>query len=205
MSIEDQFTSLKQSTSGIYKERGSKFIANIIPIQSDQEIPKLLSDIKKEHSGARHFCYAYVLGINREEFRVNDDGEPGGTAGLPILNQLLSQELTNVLAVVIRYFGGTKLGASGLKNAYKLATKNALKDAQKINGYLTKVFKISFPHLSIHEIFQVLKGYQCKIIDQKLDQTCILTFSIRLRDASAVAESLGKKSNLEIHIIEESQ
>ena len=132
MVAEDTYRTIEGTSTGIYREKGSKFIAIARPVCTEDEIKSIVEDLRKEYYDARHHCYAYILGAKGEKWRVNDDGEPSGTAGKPIHGQLLSFNVTNVLVVVVRYFGGTKLGVSGLINAYKSATQDALQNATVI-------------------------------------------------------------------------
>ena len=150
------FKTIKSSTEGLYKEKGSKFISLAMPVSNTDEVNKNLSAIRKKYHDARHHCYAYILNAEADVIRANDDGEPNHSAGDPILGQIKSFNLTNVLVVVVRYFGGTKLGVSGLINAYKTSTKNALEEAAVITRKVTREITILFPYQSTHEVMKLI-------------------------------------------------
>lgn len=164
---------IKEVSTGIYKEKGSKFIGYAYPVKSEEEVQQILKLLKKEHHSARHHCYAYAIGINREKIRYSDDGEPHGTAGKPIYNQILSFNLTNVLIVVVRYFGGILLGTGGLTHAYKTAAFEALKNAViiELKNYLEYTITCNFENIS--NILKILnnKEYKCKILKQGYEES----------------------------------
>ena len=164
---------IAKSTEGIFKDRGSKFLAFAFPISSVDEVKPLLDGLRTEHTAARHVCYAYLLGEDAEEYRANDDGEPNGTAGLPILNQIKSKNVTNVLVAVVRYFGGTKLGVSGLINAYKEATKEALENAKVIVKVPKSIVQIQFPHSSIGDVERMVRQNHWHIKNQEFGMDCL--------------------------------
>ena len=140
--MKDEFKTIKDLSEGVYKEKGSKFLGYAIPVLSESEIEEAIIGIHKMHPKARHHCYAYRLGIDGNKYRSNDDGEPSGTAGLPIMGQLKSFDLTDVILIVVRYFGGTKLGAAGLIRAYKNSAEDALQKAHIVQKYLSSKFKL---------------------------------------------------------------
>ncbi len=156
--MEDSYFSIKEPAFGEYKEKGSKFLAYVFPVSNEEEINHQLAGLKSEHPKARHFCFAYRLGIKGAQYRINDDGEPSGTAGKPIFGQILSHELSDILVVVVRYFGGTKLGASGLIQAYKSAAVDALDKAVRFEKILTDSFTITTPLSELGHVFFVLKS-----------------------------------------------
>jgi uncharacterized YigZ family protein len=144
MLFEDTYKTITGSAEGLFKDKGSKFFAYAYPIEDESEVKDLVDQLKKEHFKAVHHCYAYRLGQDRTNFRVNDDGEPSGSAGKPILNVLLSKDITNILVVVVRYFGGTLLGVPGLINAYKTATQEALAEAEIIEKTVNEIYEVRF-------------------------------------------------------------
>lgn len=171
------FKTISKPTEGLFKDRGSKFIAYAFPIQSVEDVKPHLERLKAEHPSSRHVCYAYQLGVDGIEYRANDDGEPSGSAGLPILNQIKSKEVTNVLVAVVRYFGGTKLGVSGLINAYKEAAKEALETASVIEKVPTSIIKLQFPHSSIGDVERLIRQNGWEIVQQEFTLDCKWTVS----------------------------
>jgi len=179
MLFEDTFKTIRTPSEGIFKDRGSKFLAYAYPIKQENEVKPLVENLKKEHFKAVHHCFAYRLGIDRSNFRVNDDGEPSGTAGKPIFNTLLSQEITNILVVVVRYFGGTLLGVPGLINAYKCATIEALAMADIIEKTVNDVYIVSFEFVQMNDIMKVVKEFSLKIRNQTYDNQCTMELEFR--------------------------
>lgn len=198
--FEDTFKTIVSKTEGVYKEKGNKFISLAIPVQSEDEVKEQLSHIKKQYFDARHHCYAYILGYNKCAYRINDDGEPSGTAGRPIYGQLLSKDLTNVLVVVVRYFGGVKLGVSGLITAYKEAAKSALESAVIIEKTVNEVYTIQVDYTHLNRVMQILKGETIQILNQYYTDQYTIDFSIRLRDADSVVHELSKIPSVYVHI-----
>ena len=179
MLFDDTYYTIKDPAEGIYKDKGSKFIAYAFPITQEEQVKPLIVKLKAEHGKARHFCWALRLSPDRSVFRINDDGEPSGTAGRPILNTLLSNELTNIVVVVVRYFGGTLLGVPGLINAYKSATIDALKNACKIEKTINDCYKITFDYLSMNEVMKTIKDEDLTIHSQSFDSTCSMNIEVR--------------------------
>jgi len=173
------FLSIKAQTEGLFKDRGSKFFGFAFPVSSTEDVKLRLEEIKALHPTARHICYAYLLGENADEYRANDDGEPNGSAGLPILNQIKSNEVTNVLVAVIRYFGGTKLGVSGLINAYKEAATLALSKAKVIEVVPMASIHVKFPHSSIGEVERIVRQNCYSIVSQEFSVDCKWTISCK--------------------------
>lgn len=194
MLFDDTYKTIKQLSEGVYRDKGSKFIAYLYPLSSENDIKNIITALKAEHPKARHHCWALRLSPDRTVFRLNDDGEPSGTAGRPILNTLLSYELTNVLAVVVRYFGGTLLGVPGLINAYKSATVEAVKNAKVIEKTVNSVFRIEFGHPQMNEVMKVVKEEDLKISNQNFDLNCSFLLEIR---QSQVNKVLGKLEKIE--------
>ena len=164
--IKDTYQILATSSEGEYKEKGSKFLAYAYPISSLEDFEYYMEEVKSIHPKARHYCYAYRLGIDGDIYRANDDGEPSGTAGKPILGQLLSQDVSDTLIVVVRYFGGTKLGASGLINAYKTAAFDAISNGKKINKILSSSYKLTFDYGKMGHVMNVIKSLHLSIIEK---------------------------------------
>jgi uncharacterized YigZ family protein len=196
MLFEDTYRTIEKPTAGIFRDRGSKFLAYAYPISSEAEIKNLLLLLKNEHPKANHHCWAIRIGIDRTVFRINDDGEPSGTAGRPILNTLLSHDLTNVLVVVIRYFGGTLLGVPGLINAYKSATDEALKTAIVIEKTVNDFYTINFEYLQMNDVMKIIKDDNVTVINQEFDNSCRIKVSIRKTQVNATLGKLNKIANL---------
>jgi uncharacterized YigZ family protein len=179
MLFEDTYRTIDKPTEGLFRDRGSKFIAFAYPITNDSDIKPLLVQLRSEHPKANHHCWAMRLGIDRSVFRINDDGEPSGTAGRPILNTLLSRNITNVLVVVVRYFGGTLLGVPGLINAYRSATEEALNTAVIIEKMLNDIYTIQFDYQQMNDVMRIIKEDNLTLFDQQFDNTCMVKIGIR--------------------------
>ncbi len=179
MNQEDTFLTIKNNAQGIYKEKGSKFLAFAFPVTDEHDIKYHLEELRKTYYDARHHCYAYMLGKDQKNFRANDDGEPNHSAGDPILGQIRSYQLTNVLIVVVRYFGGTKLGVGGLISAYRTAAADALSQAEIITSIVHHRVEIKFPYLMMNEVMKLVKEYELEIVSQDFNLSCSLTLSIR--------------------------
>ena len=151
-----------------------------------------MTEIQKKHNDARHHCYAYILGSNKDAYRMNDNGEPSGTAGRPIHGQLMSKDLTNTLVIVVRYFGGIKLGVSGLQNAYKIAAKEALDAANIIEKTIDETYEVTFEYLQMNNVMQLMKDPFVTIISQQSDLNCTIRFSVRRREAERIVTALKK-------------
>ena len=190
----DSYKTIKSSSQGIYKEKGSRFIAFAYPVSNKEEIKPIIDKTRKEYHDARHHCYAYMIGFERTTWRANDDGEPSGTAGKPIIGQINSFGLTNILIIVIRYFGGTLLGTSGLINAYKTAAYEALKNSEIIECNVKEYYKIEFIYSSMNNVMKVLKEENISHTDQVFGLDCSSTISFRL---SAKENILKKFSGIE--------
>lgn len=199
--FDDTYKTIEQPSEGIYSEKRSKFIAYAFPVNTEQEVKNRLAEIQKKHWDARHHCYAYILGANKDAYRLNDNGEPSGTAGRPIYGQLLSNDLTDTLIVVVRYFGGIKLGVSGLQNAYKLAAKEAISNATIITKTVQEVYKIVFEYLKMNDVMQILKDSSIQILNRQSDLRCTYTISVRLREADRIIAALKNITATEIEKI----
>ncbi|MCB9187136.1 MAG: YigZ family protein [Flavobacteriales bacterium] len=170
--MSQAFRTIFQPIEGLFKDRGSKFIAYAFPITNVDDVKPLLDRLRVEHPSARHVCYAYQLGTDGNDYRANDDGEPSGSAGLPILNQIKSKDVTNTLVAVVRYFGGTKLGVSGLINAYKEAAKDALERAIVVEKIPTAIIRLQFPHSSIGDVERIIRQHGWNIKHQDFGMDC---------------------------------
>lgn len=198
MEIIDTYKTLGKRSEGLFKDKGSKFIAHAIPCQSEEEIKTELEALKKQYYDARHHCYAYIIGNHKEEYRANDDGEPSGTAGKPIHGQLLSHDLTNSLIVVIRYFGGIKLGVRGLINAYKFAALDAIQNNHIITKIVNDEYDVTFEYADMNDVMRIIKEESLNIITQDFQMTCSLRFSVRQKFSNKVEKRFLDLRKLEI-------
>ncbi|RZM25816.1 MAG: YigZ family protein [Pedobacter sp.] len=192
MLFDDTYRTISQSSEGIFRDKGSKFIAVAYPIKALNEIKPLVEDLRSKHPKARHFCWATRLTTDRSVFKINDDGEPSGTAGRPILNSLLSADLTNILVVVVRYFGGTLLGVAGLINAYKTATIEALSVADIVMKTVNDHYKVTFSYAQMNDVMRIIKEEQLQPINQLFDAQCSLGLEIRKSKLNAVLQKFDK-------------
>lgn len=174
----DYYSTVERSSSAEYKDRGSKFIAYTFPVMSVNDFKDRLADIKKEHPKATHHCFAYRLGLDGLLFRVSDDGEPSGSAGRPILGQIDSKELTNVLIVVVRYFGGTLLGVPGLINAYKTAAALALQVTPFVQKPVLINYRLQFDYTQMNEVMKVMKYFDCVVVKQETNLFCLMEIGV---------------------------
>jgi uncharacterized YigZ family protein len=179
---------------GYYSEKRSKFLAFAHHVSDVDEVKGIIEQYRKKYFDARHVCYAYMLGAERLQFRANDDGEPSGTGGKPILGQINSNELTDVLVVVIRYYGGVNLGTGGLIVAYRTAAAAAIADSTIVTRQVEELVKFSFPYVMMNSVMRIVKEMSPRIISQTYDNTCEMTFSIRKSEAAVLREKLDKLS-----------
>ena len=186
MMKDDYKTIEKPSEETLYKEKGSKFFGYTFPVLSEDEVKNCIEELKKKHHSARHFCYAYQIGIEDIKFRANDDGEPNNSAGLPIYGQIQSFEVTNILVVSVRYFGGTKLGVGGLISAYKTSAKLALEASEILEKTIDVHFQLNFGYEMMNAVQRIIKEKNIEIINQKLEMNCEYLISIRKNDADAI-------------------
>ena len=196
--MSDTYKTIIAPTEGIYKEKGSKFLSFAIPVSSADEVKEIVKNYRKEYYDSRHVCYAYMLGAERKEFRANDDGEPSGTAGRPILGQINSRELTNILVIVVRYFGGILLGTGGLVVAYKEATTDALDQAEVIEKTVDESISIIFDYVLMNEVMRIIKDTNAQITSQSFENQCEMQLSIRKQDAGLLSAKLAKIYGLQI-------
>lgn len=188
MEIEDSYLTLKTTSEGLYKEKGSKFLAFAYPVDSEDQIKETLDELRKRYYDARHHCYAYILGKNQDIYRANDDGEPNHSAGDPILGQIRSHQLTNVLIVVIRYFGGTKLGVGGLISAYKTAAAEAIENNEIIIAIVHSRLVVDFDYLAMNDVMKIIKDFDLQVVNQKFDNICRLEIQVREKFKAKVIE-----------------
>jgi uncharacterized YigZ family protein len=188
--MSDTFRTIASRSEGSYKEKGSKFLSFAFPVKNVDEINQILAQYRKQYYDARHICYAYMLGNAKNEWRANDDGEPSGTAGRPILGQINSFELTNVLVIVVRYFGGILLGTGGLITAYKEASRDALEQASIVEQTIDEIISIEFDYLLMNEVMRIVKEMSPQILDQSFDNMCAMKLAIRQSDAEKVKSKL---------------
>jgi len=198
---DDTYKTIAEKSEGIYKEKGSKFIAYAYPVSSEEEIKEHIAKLKKEYYDARHHCYAYMLGAEKKNFRANDDGEPSSTAGKPILGQILSNDLTNILIVVIRYFGGTKLGVSGLIHAYRTAAAETIENNEILDKTVNDVYDIHFDYLVMNDIMKIIKDDQPEQLGQDFNLTCKITLSIRQSEVDRIIEKFKKITSVKADFI----
>ncbi len=196
--MEDTYKTILNPSEGLFKDKGSKFISFAYPVYSEEQIREIIQVLKKEHHSARHHCYAWRLGYEKLLFRSNDDGEPSSTAGKPILGQIQSFDLTNILIVVVRYFGGTLLGVSGLINAYKNAAQDAISQAVIVEKIVEQEIQLEFGYGVMNEVMKVFKDEKLQQIDPVFDLVCHLSTRIRLAELSRITGVLKKIEGLKI-------
>jgi len=173
-----EYKTISSEATAVFRDRNSRFIAHAFHVKSEDDVSSFMSVVKKQYYDARHFCYAYILGPHKEKWRANDDGEPSGSAGLPIYNQCLSFDLTNVFVVVVRYFGGTKLGVPGLINAYKTSTRMALEEAEILHVVPSEILKIKFGYAIMNDVMTYIKGNDFDIVSKDFQLDCTIVLNI---------------------------
>lgn len=196
--FEDTYYTINDTAEGIFRDKGSKFIAYAYPFKDENKLKEIIAELKSLHPKARHHCWAYRLSPDRSVFRVNDDGEPSGTAGRPILNALLSKDVTNILVVVVRYFGGTLLGVPGLINAYKTATQEALEAATIVEQTVNDVYQIDFEYLAMNDVMRVIKDENLTVLEQQFDNACTMTVEMRKMQVNAFVQKMEKIEGAQI-------
>jgi len=198
MLFDDQYLTIESTSEGTFRDRGSKFIAKAIPVADEKQVKLELEALRKQFFDATHHCYAYILGADKSAWRVNDDGEPSGTAGRPIYGQIQSADLTNLLVVVIRYYGGTKLGVSGLINAYKTAAREAIGNARIKNCILKDVYRVEYEYSHMNEVMRILKEDSVDMLFSDFGMKCVIDFAIRRMESSRVCTRISRLSGLKI-------
>lgn len=195
MNITDEYFTIKDNISeGFYSEKRSKFLAFAFHVTTEEEIKEIVSEYRKKYYDARHVCWAYMLGAQRTEFRANDDGEPSSTAGKPILGQINKNELTDILIIVVRYYGGVNLGTSGLIVAYRTAAAEAIANAEVIKLYDEEVVTYDFPYVMMNDVMKIIKDMSPRIVNQTYDNTCEIQLSIRKSQVPLLKSRLEKLS-----------
>ena len=201
LEIASTYRTLKRRSEGMYKEKGSKFIGIAVSCYNEDEAKNFLEEWKKEHHQARHLCYAYRFGMDMNVYRANDDGEPNNSAGMPIYGQIQSFEVTNILIVVVRYFGGTKLGVGGLITAYKTAAQLALESSKIIEKTINVHYLITFDYKNMNKVMRIIKEKNLDILHQKLELNCQITLSVRKKESNTVLEIFKNLYEVTIHQI----
>ena len=192
--MTDEFKTIATTSEGFYSEKRSKFLAFAHHVETAEEVKEIIAQYRKKYYDARHVCYAYMLGPEREEFRANDDGEPSSTAGKPILGQINSNELTDILVVVVRYYGGVNLGTSGLIIAYREATADAITHAEVVTRQVEELVTYSFAYPLMNDVMRIVKDMNPRIVSQTYDNTCQICLSIRKSEAEQLKSRLAKLS-----------
>jgi len=198
MLFDDTYNEIASHNFAIYNEKRSRFIAYAYNIYNIEEIKSQIDIIKKKEPGANHYCYAYILHPNKCEYRFSDDGEPNNTAGRQILKEIQKLELTNILIVVVRYFGGIKLGIRGLINSYQTVTELALKNVKILKKNITTKYIIHFPYGETHSVIKLIKDYNLKVVEKSIDMTCQIILLITKKDENKIIDKFKKINNLEI-------
>lgn len=204
--MKDTYKTITTATEEvIFKDKNSKFLGYAFPVNSEEEVKTHLDSIKKEHHSARHWCYAYQIGTEEHNmlFRANDDGEPNNTAGMPIYGQIQSFEVTNILIVVVRYFGGVKLGVSGLINAYKTTAQMAMESANIVTKTIDKTYLISCDYKNLNTVMRIIKERNLKIVSQKLELDCQIQISVRLKESQEIFELFERLYEINIKSLNE--
>lgn len=193
MEQKDEFLTITDTPAeGFYSEKRSKFLAFAFHVTSEEEVKQYVAEFRKKYYDARHVCWAYMLGADRTDFRVNDDGEPSSTAGKPILGQINKNELTDILIIVVRYYGGVNLGTSGLIVAYRTAAAEAIANAEIVSQFVEEEVVFDFPYIMMNDVMKIIKDMSPRIISQTYDNTCEMKLSIRKSEASMLKAKFDK-------------
>ncbi len=196
--FDDTYHTIKEPSEGLYKEKGSKFMAFAFPVKTLDEVKTHLESLRKDYFDARHHCYAYILGADKSAWRANDDGEPSGTGGRPIYGQLLSADLTDTLIVVVRYFGGILLGASGLANAYKTAARDAISNATIIEKTINVRYRLHFEYALMNDVMRILKDFSLVPQNQDFNLDCRLDVDVRQSQSVRFYDTIAKIRGVKI-------
>jgi uncharacterized YigZ family protein len=191
-------TITKPAQGELFKDKNSKFYGYAFPVTNEEQVKTYIENLKKEHYSARHWCYAYQIGTESIKYRANDDGEPNNSAGMPIYGQIQSFDVTNILIIVIRYYGGVKLGVGGLINAYRTGAQLALEAAEIIEKTINKEFQLKFEYKNMSKVMRLLKENQIEIINQTLELNCLLEISVRKSNSSKILELFNQFFGVEI-------
>lgn len=193
MEQKDEFLTITDTPAeGFYSEKRSKFLAFAFHVTSEEEVKQYVAEFRKKYYDARHVCWAYMLGADRTDFRVNDDGEPSSTAGKPILGQINKNELTDILIIVVRYYGGVNLGTSGLIVAYRTAAAEAIANAEIVSQFVEEEVVFDFPYIMMNDVMKIIKDMSPRIISQTYDNTCEMKLSIRKSEAPMLKAKFDK-------------
>ncbi|MFH4965857.1 YigZ family protein [Gaetbulibacter sp. M235] len=202
MTEKDTYKTIENPSEEIlFKDKNSKFFGYAFPVLNEDEVKDHLIDLKKKHHSARHWCYAYQIGTDTISFRANDDGEPNNTAGMPIYGQIQSFEVTNILIVVVRYFGGIKLGVGGLINAYKTTAQLVLENTSIVEKTINIDYLITFDYKNMNKVMRIIKEKNLEVINQKLELNCQITISVRKKDSNLIFETFNNVFEVSIKII----
>ncbi|HRW20473.1 MAG TPA: YigZ family protein [Bacteroidales bacterium] len=199
----DKFKTIAYKSKGEFKEKGSKFYAFAFPVSNEEEVKEYQSALRKEYYDARHHVYAFIIGADSSFYRASDDGEPANSSGMPVLGQIRSHELTNILIVVIRYFGGVKLGIPGLINAYKTAAAQAIANNKIIEKVVRKIMQLSFEYSELNNVMRIASENQLQQINQHYDTACKIDFLVDKSDVEKLVSCFDLISNIKIEIIDE--
>jgi len=203
LSSKDTYRTIaKAGNEVLFKDRNSKFYGHALPINSEEDVKAHIEALKKQHHTARHWCYAYQLGVSSITYRANDDGEPNNSAGMPIYGQIQSFEVTNILVVIVRYFGGTKLGVGGLINAYKTSAKMALEASPILEKTINKLIKIECAYDELNKVMRIVKDKKLKIANQEMHLNCTLYIEVRLKNAEAIFNQLKLLHKIKVQFID---
>ncbi len=203
MDILDTYKTIKSSGKEVlFKDRNSKFYGYAFPIKTEDDVKNIISELKKQHHTARHHCYAWQIGTENKRYRSNDDGEPSNSAGQPIFGQIQSFEITNVLVVIVRYFGGVKLGVGGLINAYRTSAAMAIEASEIIEKTINKDFVIIFEYKDMNKVMRIIKDYDLKIIKQELELSCKIYISVRKKFVDKIKDVFSSLYEIKIKELE---
>ncbi len=201
MLFSDEYITIAQPAQGSFKDKGSRFLSFAFPVTGEQEVKQHLEALRKQYYDATHHCYAWVLGFDKSAHRVNDDGEPSGTAGRPVYGQILSNDLTNVLIVVIRYYGGTKLGVPGLIHAYKTAASEALHNTAFVTKIVKEEYQIEYPYEVMNDVMKIIKDEILEVINNEFGTKCVIRLAIRHSASERVKSKFSKINQLVINYL----
>jgi len=201
MLFTDEYKTIAEPAQGSFRDKGSRFLSFAYPVSSEAEIKKHLESLRKQYYDATHHCYAYVLGFDKSAYRLNDDGEPSGTAGRPIYGQILSADLTNTLIVIIRYYGGTKLGVPGLIYAYKTSAAEALGKAKIVTCIVKEMYQVEYPYEMMNDVMKIIKDENLEVINNEFGTKCVIRLAIRHSNAGRVVAKFTKVNQLVINYL----
>lgn len=201
MLFTDEYKTITAPAQGAFRDRGSKFLSFAFPVSTESEVKQQLEALRKQYYDATHHCYAWVLGFDKSAYRINDDGEPSGTAGRPIHGQILSHDLTNILIVVVRYYGGTNLGVPGLINAYKTAASDALANAVIADRIVKEVYQLEYPYEMMNDVMKIIKEEILEVINNDFGTKCVIRLAIRHSESERITARFSKINQLVINYL----